>query len=148
MWNYDKISPITGNKSVVCEYDDLHGESQLCLESGYHTDELIQENIEDYTSKLPQIIKDSVFIEPSGKQWFKTMLFSKDSILVPVADGWEVNTYRDLNIDEPNRFDVFRVQKNVAGSEYEQVLDPSNATHFFDFIDALNEFTKRSNNEN
>lgn len=139
-WNYDKTSPVTGNRSVV-----VAGESELCLESGY--EKFTGQNFDIFMQVAPDIIKETKVIDEKGATWFKTMRFSPDSILVPVNNGWEVNTFRDLHIDEINNFEVSRVQKNIINGDYEQVLDPNLAMHFDIFLDAFSEFNKRSYKE-
>lgn len=139
-WNYDKASPATGNKSVV-----VSGDSELCLESGY--EKFTGQVLDIFMQIAPDIIKETKVIDENGATWFKTMRFSPDSILVPNENGWEVNTFRDLHIDEINNFEVSRVQKNIINGDYEQVLDPNLAMHFDFFLDAFDEFNKRSYKE-
>lgn len=139
-WNYDKISPITGNKSVV-----VSGESELCLETGY--EKFTGQNLDIFLQVAPEMVRDSEVTDSLGQKWFKTMRFSPNSILVPVSDGWEVNTFRDLGTDEVNSFEVARVQKDIIRGEYEQVLDPNQASHYLTFLEAFEEFNKRLHQE-
>lgn len=139
-WNYDKISPITENKSVV-----VSGESELCLETGY--EKFTGQNLDIFLQVAPEMVRDSEITDSMGQKWFKTMRFSPNSILVPVSDGWEVNTFRDLYIDEVNDFEVTRVQKDIIRGEYEQVLDSNQSSHYFTFLDAFEEFNKRLHQE-
>lgn len=132
-WNYDKISPLTGNKSVVSNPD-----MDLCLETGYHW---MQWN-EGFEEKLPPFIKESVFIDMEGRKWYKVISFSPNSILLPLENGnWGVNSFRNILDDET--FEVVRTIPDVG----RQALDPNCEVEFVNFIDALNEFQKR-NNEN
>jgi len=145
-WDYDKKSPITGNKSVMVEDD-----TELCLESGYQFDGSIQTWWQEYEEKCPDIIKDSVFIDSDARRWYKSMLFSRDSLLVPVENGWEVNTFRDLYVDELEngaRYEMMREIMTADNRKLIEVLDPNQARHFIEFIEALDEFTKRTHDEN
>lgn len=132
-WNYDKISPLTGNKSVVSNPD-----MDLCLETGYHW---MNWN-EGFEEKLPLFIKESVFVDSNGLNWYKIISFSPNSILLPLENGnWGVNSFRNITDDE--NFEVVRTNPDVG----RQALDPNCEVQFVNFIDALNEFQKR-NNEN
>lgn len=139
-WNYDKISPVTGNRSVV-----VSGESELCLESGY--EKFFGPNLDTFLKLAPDMVRESEIIDQNGNKWFKTLRFSPDSVLVPVSDGWEVNTFRDLYIDEENTFEVSRVQKDIVNGDYEKVLDPNQAKHYLTFLEAFEEFNKRLHQE-
>ena len=132
-WNYDKISPLTGNKSVVSNPD-----MDLCLETGYHW----MDWHEEFEVKLPLFIKESAFVDPKGLNWYKIISFSPNSILLPLENGnWGVNSFRNISDDE--NFEVVRTIPNVG----RQALDPKYEVEFVNFIDALNEFQRR-NNEN
>ena len=132
-WNYDKISPITGNKSEV-----VSGESELCLETGY--EKFTGQNLDIFLQVAPEVVRDSEVTDSLGQKWFKTLRFSPNSILVPVFNGWEVNTFRNLGTDEVNSYEVVRVQKDIVRGEYEQVLDPNQASHYLSFLEAFEEF--------
>lgn len=138
-WNYDEISPITGNKSVVA-VDGM----KLCLESGYS---LCEWN-DGFEEKIPDFIRNSVFVNGTDK-WFKLIQFSQNSVLFPTFDNkWEVNTFRDRYIDETNDFEITRKVPNIVGEMIEEVLDPDNAQYFTSFLEAFDEFQTRVRNEN
>jgi hypothetical protein len=138
-WNYDEISPITGNKSVVT-VDGF----KLCLETGY----AMMQWSEEFEAKIPSVVKESLTIDSSGQKWFKLIQFSKNAILYPNFDGtWETNTFRDRYIDENYDYDVTRKVPHAAGGMVEQVLDPNFARHFFTFPEAFEDFQKIKNNE-
>lgn len=144
-FNYDEISPITGNKSVMRE-DDL----RICFESGYHTYDSWEIGSPDqinFASKSPNHIVDTKKII-DNQVWYLLSLFSENHILIPDDEfGWIVNTWRDREEFCEVNYELTRELSNGAGQKYIQVLDKSLEKHFIEFEDAYNEFQKRKNAE-
>lgn len=138
VWHYDEISPITGNKSVV-----VSGKNKLCLESGY---ELFHGDLVKFEQFAPVVILESKFISDSAEIWYKTMRISNDSVLIPLEDGWEVNSWKDLEDDSGVSYEIMR-EIRTETHKFTQVLDHMTAKFYEKFIDAFDEFNKRANQE-
>ena len=140
-FNYDEISPITGNESVMKE-DDL----RICFESGYHTYNdwtLGSDSQIEFASKSPDEIVDTKRII-EGQVWYLLSLFSEDHVLIPKDGKWIVNTWRDREEFCEVNYELTREMSNGVNN-YTQVLDFLNESEFDQFIDAYNEFQKRIN---
>ncbi len=138
-FNYDEISPITGNKSVMRE-DDL----RICFESGYHTYddwEIGSQSQIDFASKSPDFIVDTKKII-EGHVWYLLSLFSEDHVMIPKNGKWIVNTWKDREENCEVVYELTREVRNIV-----QVLDSTDESEFELFEDAYDEFQKRVNND-
>lgn len=143
---YDYVNPMTGRKTVLME-----GDQMLCVETGYHTFKGWNESDLGHLTfeqNSPEEVVESKFVDNLGQFWFKITLFTDSVVLRPESNsnGWIVNQFRDLYIDELPGDKIQRIQKNVNGTEIVQVLDPLCEKHFSSFEEALNEFDKLRNN--
>ena len=92
--NSIEISPITGNRCVYTEPDEL-GYMKLCMESGYqyfYGYDSGSRQCLDHEEMTPKIIKDTKFVDNEGRIWYKTMSMTSSTILYPDPSGWVVTT--------------------------------------------------------
>jgi len=139
---YDYINPMTGKKTVL-----LEGDRMMCVETGIHTHRGWNEKdrghlpFEKYCSDPTYVSK---FVDDLGQVWYKITLFTDSIVLQPtLGDGWEVNSFRDLEEGEIPGDRLQRVQ-----GEKVQILDPQCAKYFSEFDEALDEFDKLRLKEN
>lgn len=154
---YDEISPISGNKSILVEYDEGIGWMKICMDTGYSTQEEWIDGspqCEAFEFACPEHIKNTKFVDLTGQVWYKLTLCSGDVMLYSdVYDGdpmWFVGKWRDLYIDEllSDKY-MIRYEKNIIGGEIARVFDNKYAMIFEDtnFADAYNNFNKLVNEE-
>lgn len=129
--NYDAISPITGRKTVLVEFDEQSGqEVLLCMETGYQTyTNWIQgsEELEAFEEKSPDCVLETCFVEPENKQvWYKTTMFRAGKILYPDGEVWKVATFKPFQENTDDRFGwaVMKIKEDVF------IPDDENATVF------------------
>ena len=151
--NYDEISPITGNLSVMVEPDTTKNQNmKLCMESGYQTFDSWKDGseiVEKFLSVSPQLIKNTAIIDDNENVWVKIIMMTPDVVLSPdlkeVEDRyeqiWKVSSFTLLEegvLPEPN---IVSVQ---VGNRF-KVLDESTSMNFgeFEFEEATLEFYKR-----
>lgn len=85
--DYDEISPITGNRTVLIEADpDTNTESRICMESGYTTSEKLkigsQEAIDYENAGLSQFMRDMKYDDSSlGTVWYPAFIQMQGSML-------------------------------------------------------------------
>ena len=121
-FNYDEISPITGNKCVLVEVDANNNQHKMCMESGYtcnsqhhfKNDEDMAAIIED---KMPDFIVQSKVIDDLGFHWYLAHITTPYGSLYPIPSSdteysWVVNPVIDgqLRMDsivkyESNQFE-------------------------------------------
>ena len=146
--SYDEISPITGNKSVLSEFDHNAGqEMKLCMESGYHTFTSWVEGsdgIQRFEESAPDIVRDTKFND-NGQFWYKIIMMTRDVVLYPdlVDDGivWKVSTFKF--VDDPTS--VPASWASIVVGDQVKVLDDSTSSIFNEnnFEEACFEFHKR-----
>lgn len=92
---YDEVSPFTGERSVMIEYDDTVDDRMLiCMDTGYVTYDKLWREDEDYHEmlrlKMPETIWDTRKIV-NGRVWYKLCI---SDVLVDfkpeIVDGVEV----------------------------------------------------------
>ena len=90
--DYDEISPITGNRTVLIEADtSTNIESRICMESGYTTtDRLIIGSLaaQEYENAgLTQFMRDMKFDDENlGTSWYPAfiqMLAASSFVIIP-----------------------------------------------------------------
>ena len=138
---YDEISPITGNKTVLIEYDDLHGTTKLCMESGYqHLERYVDGSqvCDDFELTCPQIIKQSKFVDGKNKVWYKLIIVTPTLILLPTATQWKIVGLRKMNVDE----DITNSEVTLVSGDEVTVLDTMTELVFDKFQDAIDNFYK------
>ena len=93
--DYDEISPITGNKTVLCEYDaNMQDTTKICMATGYQTYlnswKQGSDLLSDYELQLPTEVLNSKVVDSNGNVWYKTVLQSPRVILYPKGEFWKV----------------------------------------------------------
>lgn len=78
-----KISPVTGNKSVLF-LDGLY----LDFDSGYHRYDDWDVNL--FIEKSPDEVTESQITDSDGNVWFKISMFTKTLGLLPQGSTWVV----------------------------------------------------------
>lgn len=150
---YDEISPITGNLSVLIEYDD-----DVCIkfdiESGYTTREGWIDGtpqVEAFEFACPEHLKDTRFVDSGGQVWYKITLLAGDVMMYPdVYDGdsmWIVGKLRKLEDGELT--DRFIQVREVDNKKIPYVFDTDLSTMFegTDFQTAYDHFLKLYNEQ-
>ena len=99
--SYDALSPFTDRKRVLIEYDDLHGESRICMDTGYQYSEKYisgSEACDFYEQVCPKMVKESKFIDSDERVWYKSVIISPTNVLYPdMYDGdwiWKVGKWK------------------------------------------------------
>jgi len=148
--NYDEISPITGNQSVLIEADPTTGiESRICMESGYTTTERLkigsQEAIDYENSGITQFMCDMKYSDESlGTIWYPAFIQMQSAMLycerVDNASNeliWKVARVINLFGDDRLKYPV----PDKENEYYTSRLDVENAHTFtkFKFKDALDQ---------
>ena len=151
--NYNEISPITGNLTVLTEIDDFSSDTvKLCMESGYQTylNSWRIENseiISKIEEQFPFDVVNTKFIDAStGNIWYKTFLLSPSVLLFPDEKLWRVAAL--LETDPGSGIEIqVPVSPNTNVTKY---LDLESSSEFseFHFEDALFEFQKRISENN
>ena len=90
--DYDEISPITGEKTVVVEPLEIGGDTfvKMCLESGYHTQTNWTEDspeLETYMENITQHNIDHKIVAEDGSIWFPyTLTTQKATIFADIFE--------------------------------------------------------------
>lgn len=142
--NYDEVSPITGNMSVLVE-----GDMKLCMETGYHTysswnkTENGHQLFEQGSSEV--VVGCSVVDWKNGNSqvWFPITMMTEVDILEPKKTNhhlkWSVNSFR-LKKDSDSPELLVMIKNDLT-----YVINPDEAVLFDKFEDAYNEFNKVKN---
>ncbi len=153
--NYDEISPITGNKSVMVEYDEDKGQNmKLCMESGYQTFDSWKDGseiVDKFLSVSPELIRNTALVDDNENVWVKIIMMTPDIVLAPdirqTEDQddfiWKVSTFKLLEKGQLPEADMVAVK---VGDLY-KALDEDTASIFeeLDFENATIEFYNRVN---
>ena len=144
--DYDEISPITGNKSVIVEADvneDI--QSYLCMESGFTTtDQLIKDSpyLERHEAQLTNLMLDAKYIdETTGLVWYPTFMQMPGGMLYPEGSvnniKWKVARVIEIFGEERLKYPV----PGQEGEYFTSRLDVENANVYDtdDFKTALDE---------
>jgi hypothetical protein len=77
-FDYDTISPITGNKCVIEEANPHDNSiSYLCMESGFTSHENLDDNSEfqtSYEKSLTELMINCKFLDNENKAWYPTFM--------------------------------------------------------------------------
>ena len=148
--DYDEISPVTGNRSVLIEADPNTGvESRICMESGYTTTDKLkigsQEATEYESAGLTQFMRAMKYEDNSlGTVWYPAFIQMQGSMLYCERLNessntliWKVAKVVDIMGEE-------RLKYPIVGKEneyYTSRLDVENALTFekFQFKAALDQ---------
>lgn len=131
---YDEVSPITGNKCVLCEADPNNGmEHRLCMESGYtnHTSWIEgSEELNRFDSSVTSLMRDLKHKDSAGSVWYPLSISTQKLIFYPAGSlqewGWMLTPVKELSEEE-------RVKYPVPGKEgvfYDRILDFENSEVF------------------
>lgn len=82
--DYDEISPITGNKSVLVEevYDNVY--QKICVESGFYTQtdwEDGSDQVDNYEETITDHNIDHKVVDENGLVWYPYMLTTRKSTM-------------------------------------------------------------------
>tara|TARA_R110001592_G_scaffold10504_7_gene54379 strand:- start:7300 stop:7806 length:507 start_codon:yes stop_codon:yes gene_type:complete len=143
---YDAVSPITNNLCVVIEASpDSNVESQICMESGYTTTDLLKkdsEYLEKHEEQLTELMLDAKYEDTeTGLVWYPTFMQMPGGMLYPQGTSsklqWAVAKVIPVTGED-------RLQYPIPGKEGEYFtskLDVDNANIYdtMDFKIALND---------
>jgi hypothetical protein len=137
--NYDEVSPITGNRSVIIEADPTTNiESRICMESGYTTtDQLIigsQAAVDYENAGLTQFMRDVKYDDENlGTSWYpafiqmeKSMLYCERVSNASTELCWKVARVVPIIGDEKLKYPV----PGKEGEYFSVRLDVENAIIF------------------
>ena len=147
---YDEISPITNNQTVLIEADPNTGiESRICMESGYTTSEQLkigsQEAIDYENAGMTQFMRDVKYSDDLlGTEWYPAFIQMQGSMLYCEQPNQSSNQLvwkvaRVVNVSGNQQ-----LQYPIPGKEnqyYTSRLDVENALTFerFQFKAALDQ---------
>lgn len=135
--NYDEISPITHNLSVLVEQDDATGlTSKICMDSGYTTNSFLIDGSETL-SKLESSIAKTAFnfrvVDGNKNVWIPCMQATDTSSIYPIPDDvdnttfmWQVTPIKKLTEDESKKYP----DPNNIGKYLENYIDFENSVNF------------------
>lgn len=152
--NYDEISPITQNLSVLVEQDDATGlTSKICMDSGYTTNSFLIDG-SDTLSKLESSIAKVAFnfrvIDSTRNVWIPCMQATDTASIYPIPDDvddttfmWQVTPIKKLTEDESRKYP----DPNNIGKYLENYIDFENSVNFpkGKFTEAFKYFVNVSN---
>jgi len=142
--DYDEISPICGEKTVLVEYDgDTNDYVKLCMKTGYQTyvDSWKTSNpdLVTYESELPQEIADTKYLDGTNV-WYRITLQSPNVILYFQHGKWKVSP---LDITPSEASSAVPIQIPISPTERALKFINLDQTSEFgenDFEDALFDF--------
>lgn len=133
--NYDEVSPITGNKSVLVEHLPEGGFTKMCMDTGFHTYSVWTPGaaeLEKFEAGVPNIVKETALLDgETGLVWYKIIMISDKSWLYPDVDAEGTEIWK---VVQPTG-DIVHSLKNENNREF-----PEEA-----FTDALDYFYKLNN---
>ena len=144
--DYDKTSPITGNKCVL-EEANIHDNtvSYLCMESGFTSHENLDDNSEfqkSYEKPLTELMINCKIIDDNNRAWYPTFMQMPGAMLYcegksPKKWHWKVARIIPIIGDERLNYPILGKEKEYHTSR----LDVDNAKTYDknNFKDALEE---------
>ena len=156
---YDEISPITGELTVLVEDDPMTGlTSKLCMKSGYTTNEAMKVDSDQHKHFLattPKLLHDLSKVDDNGIVWFPITIYTEHGIFFP--DGttvdnwvWRLAPIIEVTDEEKEQYPV----PDKPGEYYEKRLAIDKSIWYqndqFDqafakFYDILKEVTQNEN---
>ena len=147
---YDEISPITGEKCVMKESlngkieDDEAVYARICFQSGYNNITSHTENnpaLEEIEEKLPDVIRDSKYVDEFGFCWYLSAMNLGVVMLYPEPINEIPTGYYSIAF----RWVVMPISLNESDVSFR--LDEENAcyfncTEFEDAFDKLQEIAQ------
>ena len=136
------ISPITKEKHVIVEFDDRHGESKMCVGSGFYTNENplnYKKNpkfdVDKYEDKMPELMK-SLRFDDGESYWYPTTIQTQKGMVYPEGTrdkwGWSYTPISKLTEEESSSV-------SQGTLKYESKLETKDTKHFKRFLEACNE---------
>jgi hypothetical protein len=142
--DFDANSPFTGNKRVMVEHDEQHGETRICFDTGYHTGERYAEGSEtqkEMHTRFPMIVQELSEVH-NGYRWYPSTIAAMGVMLYPDGNAkswnWVVSYISDIPEDRQKDFPI----PNKPGEYYTQGILDENISYFMkeDFEEALDHF--------
>lgn len=153
--SYQTVSPITKERTVMCELDDEGVLNQWCLKSGYMTKDTYIDGsdlVRAFEEVSPDVISETRVLDDVKQVWYRTFLAQGDCVLYPdYYDGdpiWKVGKYvKDEVSDVPPYFCQYRKLSDDVTVRY--AIDDANSSIFEDeqFPEALDALYKLINAE-
>ena len=145
-----KLSPITNREEVLAEYDDKNGVSQMCIGSGFFTNEYPLNykrfpdfDIERYEKNMPKLMKDLRF-DDGESYWYPITVQTQEGMIFPDGESsddwkWCYAPIKHLTEDE---------SKEVSDVvDYTSKIDMENAKRYDRYLDAAKNMKGFSFNE-
>ena len=153
---YDEISPITGELSVLVEDDPATGlTSKLCMHSGYTTNEAMisgSAQHEHFLATTPKLLHDLSKVDDNGLVWFPITIYTEHGIFFP--DGttvdnwvWRIAPIVEVSEEEKEQYPVpdkpgeyyekrLAIDKSIwyQNNQFDQAF-----SKFYDILKAVNE---------
>jgi hypothetical protein len=113
---YDRISPITGERSVLVEPDpEKHDNLWLCMDTGYHTYELNWKEgsdvIDTLEKDMAELVVNTKIVDDNKNVWYYITLINPFVMLSPQKHNdaivWEICPLD--NASDPNDPDIMMV---------------------------------------
>lgn len=146
--DYDEISPITGEKTVLVEYDSLLNDTiKLCMKTGYQTYlntwKADSPELMNYEMQLPSETVITKFVDSNKNVWYRITMQSPHVLLYCENNTWKVVTLEIAPIGDAK---VIPIQVPISETETAlRFLNEDNAEKFNaeEFEDALFTFQSR-----
>lgn len=140
---YDEISPITNNLSVIVEALDNGMNSYICMESGFVTNDSLKigsDMIAIYEEHISQLMRDVRHVdETRGLIWYPSYMQVGHYVLYCTGTsmkdiGWEVAEIVPLDGDEMKNYPI----PGRTTEFYQSRVDVESAKFYIDFESAMN----------
>ena len=148
--NYDDYSPITGNFTILREFDSTTKTYLMIdMETGYQTMsnwEQGSEVIEQFEEGAPDSVLETRFVDPKTKLvWYKSIVAMSGVMVYPENGLWKVAKY--VKVPDGQEPPISKAYMQYQNGVY--VLDEENAVEFDgnQYEDAMFEFYKTVNEE-
>jgi ribosomal protein L37E len=132
--------------SDACMVDEVNQDikTYMCFGCGFQSNSLMREGEEFYETQLqslPEIYKDLITEDKSGKRWIPSTINVPDKGMIfangPSVDDWNWSAVKSVRLTEEDKKKDPVLSKNA--NKYDYKMDMSTIKHFAerDFIDAL-----------
>jgi len=142
---YDEISPITNDKTVMVQEDEQGNITKLCMESGFMTHELWKndsESHETFKAGMTSLMRDLAHKDSAGGYWYPISISTSKVIFYPAGSteewGWCLTPVKEIPEAEAENYPI----PGRQGEFYGSVLDFDNSIVFehTDFEKAFDTF--------
>jgi hypothetical protein len=112
--DYDEISPICGEKTVFCEYDDRLGVIRLCMKTGYQNSEIWDdpEELERFKASCPPMVLESEFIATDNRHWYRITVAQGGMFLYFCDNEWHLANVVEQELNSP--FGIMQGEKSYV----------------------------------